>query len=257
VHLEGKTAIVTGAARGIGRACAVRLAARGIGVAVLDRDLDSGAAYEDESPGTTMEEIGAIGFQADLTDEHEAKRAIEEAVAALGRLDFLINVAGGAITPYAQSLPSITPTDHVRTLFDVNFMTMLHCCQAAIPALRVTQGAIVNFSSTAAISVFPDGSNSAYAAVKAALAHFTRHLAAELGPDGIRVNAVAPGIIKTPGTGGDAVDPAVVAHNEARIPMGRLGEPHDIGRVVLFLASGLAGYLTGSQIVADGGVLLA
>jgi len=255
MSLEGKTAIVTGAARGIGRACAVRLAERGVSVAVLDRDLDSGAAYEDEPAGTTMEEIGAIGIQADLTDERAARRAIEKAVGALGRLDFLVNVAGGAITPYAQSLPSITPTDHVRTLFDVNFMTMLHCCQAAIPALRDTQGEIVNFSSTAATSVFPDGSNSAYAAVKAALAHFTRHLAAELGPDGIRVNAVAPGITLTGRLLAESKDTGY-AERAAEVPLRRLGTPDDVAKVVELLVDERSAFVTGRSIPVDGGWVL-
>jgi NAD(P)-dependent dehydrogenase (short-subunit alcohol dehydrogenase family) len=252
---SGKAAIVTGAARGIGRACAVRLTERGAKVAVLDRDLDSGAAYKDEPSGTTVEQTGALGFEADLADEAQAHRAVQDAVAALGRLDFLINVAGGAITPYAQSRPSTTPTDHVRTLFDVNFMTMLHCCQAAIPALRETRGAIVNFSSTAATSVFPDGSNSAYAAVKAALAHFTRHLAAELGPDGIRVNAVAPGITLTGRLLAESKDTGY-AGRAAEVPLRRLGTPDDVAKVVELLVDERSAFVTGRSIPVDGGWVL-
>ena len=119
-------------------------------------------------------------------------------------------------------------------------MSAVHCCQAAIPALRETGGgAIVNFSSTAATSVFPDGSNSAYAAVKAALAHFTRHLAAELGPDGIRANMVAPGITLTGRLLAESKDTGY-ASRAAEVPMRRLGTPDDVAKAVEFLVSDLS-----------------
>ena len=183
--------------------------------------------------------------------------AIAEAIQGLGRLDILVNCAGGAITPYARSTPSKTPTEDVRTLFDVNFMTAFHCCQAAIPALRAAGGgAIVNFSSTAATSVFPDGSNSVYAAMKAAVAHFTRHLAAELGPDGIRANMVAPGITLTGRLLAESSDTGY-SSRAAEVPMRRLGQPDDIAKAVEFLVSDLSAFVTGRCVPVDGGWVLA
>jgi NAD(P)-dependent dehydrogenase (short-subunit alcohol dehydrogenase family) len=259
--LQGRAAVVTGAARGIGRACAVRLAKRGADVAVLDADLRSGERYADEPPGATTEEIEALGrralgIQADLTDEAQAHAAIAEAVAGLGRVDILVNCAGGAITLYSRSTPSRSTTGDVRTLFDVNFMSAFHCCQAAIPALRAAGGgAIVNFSSTAATSVFPDGSNSVYAAMKAAVAHFTRHLAAELGPDGIRANMVAPGITLTGRLLAESSDTGY-SSRAAEVPMRRLGEPDDVAKAVEFLVSDLSAFVTGRCVPVDGGWVL-
>lgn len=259
--LAGKAAVVTGAARGIGRACAVRLAERGAAVAVLDIDLHAGERYADEPPGRTTEEIAslgrrAVGVEGDLTVEAQAHAAIGEAVEALGRLDILVNCAGGAITPYARSTPSRSTAEDVRTLFDVNFMSAFHCCQAAIPALRAAGGgAIVNFSSTAATSVFPDGSNSVYAAMKAAVAHFTRHLAAELGPDGIRANMIAPGITLTGRLLAESSDTGY-SSRAAEVPMRRLAKPDDVAKAVEFLVCDLSAFVTGRCVPVDGGWVL-
>jgi NAD(P)-dependent dehydrogenase (short-subunit alcohol dehydrogenase family) len=259
--LTGKTAVVTGAGRGIGRACAVRLAELGADVAVVDVDLRSGEHYAGELPGLTTEQIEAlgrrtIGVQADLTDEQAAHAAIRSVVDAWGGLDILVNVAGGAITPYARSKPSVTPSSDVRTLLDVNLMSTIYCCQAAIPALRASQaGAIVNTASTAAFTVFPDGSNAAYATAKAAVVHYSRHLAAELGPDGIRVNLVAPGITLTGRVVAESSDTGY-ASRAAEVPMRRLGTPEDCANVVEFLVSDASSFVTGRCIPADGGWIL-
>ena len=259
--LTGKVAAVTGAARGIGRACAVRLARAGADIAIIDIDLESGARYEHEPAGTATEQVEslgrrALGVQADLTDEQQAHAAIAEVVGHFGRLDVLVNAAGGAITPYARSTPTKTPADDVRVLFDVNFMSAFHTCQAAIPALRQSGGgAIVNFTSTAATTVFPDGSNSAYAAVKAALAHWTRHLAAEVGPDAIRVNMVAPGITLTGRLLEESRDTGYDSR-AAEVPMRRLGRPDDVAKAVEFFASDLSAFVTGRSIPVDGGWIL-
>lgn len=259
--LTGRIAVVTGAGRGIGRACAVRLAERGADVVVVDIDLRSGEKYEGEPEGATTEQIEAlgrraIGVEADLTEEAQAHRAVQAAVDEYGRLDILVNVAGGAITPYERSRPSMTPVSDVRTLIDVNIMSAIHCCQAAVPAMREAGGgAIVNFTSTAAFTVFPDGSNAAYAMTKAALQHYSRHLAAELGPDGIRVNMVAPGITLT---GRVVAESSSTGYSSraAEVPMRRLGEPEDCAKVVEFLVSDLAGFVTGRCVPVDGGWVL-
>jgi NAD(P)-dependent dehydrogenase (short-subunit alcohol dehydrogenase family) len=260
--LEGKVAIVTGAGRGIGRACAVRLAYSGADVAVLDVDLRSGARYAGEPDDLTTEEIESLGrrargVQVDLTDERAAHEAIASVVSELGGLDILVNIAGGAITPYARSRPSLTTAADFRTLIDVNMMSAIFCCQAAIPTMRAAGGgAIVNTASTAAFTVFPDGSNSAYAMTKAAIAHWSRHLAAELGPDQIRVNMIAPGITLT---GRVVEESSQTGHADraiAEVPLRRLGQPEDCAKVVEFLVSDASSFVTGRCIPVDGGWVL-
>jgi NAD(P)-dependent dehydrogenase (short-subunit alcohol dehydrogenase family) len=237
------------------------LARAGADIAVLDIDLSSGRQYAGEPDEPIDAELAALGrkthaVRVDLTNESAAHTAIDEAISALNGLDILVNVAGGAITPFARSRPSQTPAEDFRTLIDVNLMSAIHACQASIPALRAAgAGAIVNTVSTAAFSVFPDGSNSAYAMTKAALAHWTRHLAAELGPDQIRVNMFAPGITLT----GRVVEEwSQTGHGErvAEVPMRRLGHVDDCARVVEFLVSDAAGFVTGRCIPVDGGWVL-
>ena len=260
--LEGKVAVVTGAGRGIGRACATRLARAGANIGVLDIDLRSGARYAGEPDDLTTEQIERLGRRAhgvavDLTDEAAAHAAIGSVVAELGGLDILVTVAGGAITPYARSKPSLTTAEDLRTLIDVNLMSTIYCCQAAIPALRQRGGgAIVTTSSTAAFTVFADGSNSGYAMTKAALAHWTRHLAAELGPDQIRVNMVAPGITLT---GRVVEESAQTGHADravAEVPLRRLGRPDDVAEVVEFLVGPGSAFVTGRCLPVDGGWVL-
>ena len=259
--LEGKAAIVTGAGRGIGRSVAVRLAELGADVAVVDIDLESGRHYEGEPDGATTEQIEglgrrALGVQADLGDEEAARGAVESAVEAWGRLDILVNVAGGAVTPFERSKASVTPSEDIRKLIDANITSAIYCCQAAVPALRdAGGGAIVNFTSTSAFSVFHDGSLAVYGMTKAAVAHYSRHLAAELGPEGIRVNMVAPGITLT----GRVVEESSAtgfSSRAAEVPMRRLGTPEDCADVVEFLVTDRAGFVTGRCIPADGGWVL-
>ncbi|MEV4421233.1 SDR family NAD(P)-dependent oxidoreductase [Patulibacter sp. NPDC049589] len=260
-RLEGRRAVVTGAARGIGRACATRLAELGADVAVLDLDLRGGERYEHEPDGLTVDTIEglgrrALGIEVDLADEAAAHAAIGQVVDAWGGVDVLVNVAGGAVTPYERSRPTATPTSDVQRIFALNFLTMVHCCQAAAPSMRASgAGVIVNVSSTAAFTVFPDGSNAAYASVKAAVSHFTRHLAAELGPDGIRVNAFAPGITLT-GRIIEESSSTGYSSREAEVPLRRLGRPEDCADVLEFLVSDLSGFVTGRVVPVDGGWIL-
>lgn len=264
MSLQGKVAVVTGAARGLGRAYALRLAGLGADVAIIDVDLDGAAKFgEPLTAPSVSAEISAlgrksVGIKADLTKRSEATAAIESVLAQFGRIDILVNNAGGAITPPENSKPSVVSDEDIRITFEANLMSTIYCCQAVVPAMkRQHSGAIVNTSSTAGRMVAPGGSLSHYGVSKAAVTHYTRNLAAELGPFGIRANCIAPGVMLTARIKALAKDRGIGNPSEAaRIPLRRLGEPEDCARVVEFLVTDLSRYVTGQCISVCGGAAL-
>jgi NAD(P)-dependent dehydrogenase (short-subunit alcohol dehydrogenase family) len=263
-RLAGKVALVTGAARGLGRAYALRLADLGADVAVVDIDLDAarefGEALKAESVAAEIERIGrrSLGIQADLTRGDDARRAIRETHEAFGRLDILVNNAGGALTPASRSRASESPEEDTRFLLDVNYMSAVYCCQAAAPIMKAQRsGVIVNISSQSAISTYQQGLLAAYSAAKAAVTQYTRYLAAELGPHGIRANCLAPGIMMTSRVAAQAAARGVGTNEEAeRVPLRRLGQVEDCAGVLEFLVTDLSQYVTGQVISVCGGAVL-
>jgi 2-deoxy-D-gluconate 3-dehydrogenase len=252
IDLGGQTAVVTGAGMGLGRGIAEALHAAGASVVVADRD--AAAAGETQALLDRAREGGAHAVVADVTVRADIDAMVAAAVERFGGVDILVNNAG--IYPMVPFLEM--DADLFEQVLRVNLIGGFLATKAVVPRMieQGRGGRIVNISSVDALH--PSGPGLVhYDASKHGVWGMTKALALELAEHGIFVNAVAPGIIRTPGTSGEAVTPEVIAHNEARIPMHRLGEPADIGRVVVFLASGLAGYVTGAQIVADGGVLLA
>jgi 3-oxoacyl-[acyl-carrier protein] reductase len=264
LKLAGKAALVTGAARGLGRAYALRLAALGADVAVADINLDAanefGESLSAESVPAEIERMGrrSLGVQADLTRREDAQRAIRDTYEAFGRLDILVNNAGGALTPAGRSHATESPEEDTRFLMDVNYMSAVHCCQAAAPILKAQRsGVIVNISSQSAISTYQQGLLAAYSAAKAAVTVYTRYLAAELGPFGIRANCLAPGIIMTSRVAAQAAARGVGTNSEAeRVPLRRLGQVEDCAGVLEFLTTDLSQYVTGQVISVCGGVVL-
>lgn len=264
LKLAGKAALVTGAARGLGRAYALRLAALGADVAVADINLDAanefGKSLSAESVPAEIERMGrrSLGVQADLTRREDAQRAIRDTYEAFGRLDILVNNAGGALTPAGRSHATELPEEDTRFLMDVNYMSAVHCCQAAAPILKAQRsGVIVNISSQSAISTYQQGLLAAYSAAKAAVTVYTRYLAAELGPFGIRANCLAPGIIMTSRVAAQAAARGVGTNSEAeRVPLRRLGQVEDCAGVLEFLTTDLSQYVTGQVISVCGGVVL-
>jgi NAD(P)-dependent dehydrogenase (short-subunit alcohol dehydrogenase family) len=264
MSLTGKIAVVTGAARGLGRAYALRLAALGADVAVIDINLAGAADFgEVLSAPTVADEImaigrRAIGVQADLGRRDEATAAIRKVESELGRIDILVNNAGGLIAPIERSAASIGPDDDAKLLFDANYGSMLYCCQAVVPGMRQAGGGvIVNISSQSGVSVYAGGIMAAYGAAKAAVTHYTRYLAAEVGPWGIRANCIAPGIIMTSRVAMQAAQRGVGTNAQAEaIPLRRLGTPEDCAGVLEFLATDLSCYVTGQCICVDGGVVM-
>lgn len=264
MKLEGKAAIVTGAARGLGRAYALRLAQLGADVAVVDINLDAAAEFDEKlgavSVPAEIEALGrrSIGIQADLSSREAVFAMVETVMRSFGRVDILVNNAGGALTPADRSKASETPEEDARFLFDVNFMSTMFCCQAVVPIMKQQQsGVIVNISSQSAISTYPGGMIAAYASAKAAVTQYTRYLATEVGPFGIRANCLSPGVILTSRVAAQAAKRGIGAEKDAaRVPLGRLGQPEDCAGVLEFLTTDLSQYVTGQCISVCGGVVM-
>jgi NAD(P)-dependent dehydrogenase (short-subunit alcohol dehydrogenase family) len=248
LDLSGRVALVTGAGHGFGRAIAARLAAAGARVAVHYRASRDGAL-------AVVAEIRARGGEAravagDLTRDDDAARVFAEALEAFGGLDLLVNNAG--------SYPLAGFLDVTAAQWDdvvgANLKSAMLCTQAAARTMiRGGGGAIVNVSSISAFRPSLDLVH--YSAAKAALEMLTRSSAVELGPRGIRVNAVAPGVVWREGI--EEAWPEGVSAYRAKAPLGRIGQPEDVADACLFLASPAARWITGTTLVVDGGVLAA
>jgi 2-deoxy-D-gluconate 3-dehydrogenase len=257
LDLTEKVAIVTGGGNGIGRGISLRLAEAGATVVVAD--LDANASVE-LSADLTQNGHEAHPFALDVSREHQVAGLFRYASDKLGGVDILVNNAG--IFP-AAPLRELTPALFDRVL-GVNLRGLFLCTKFAADVMieQGRGGRIVNITSIDALHPSMVGL-AHYDASKHGAWGFTKNVALELAPHGITVNAVAPGGIETPGVAamrGDAGDGAMttaLASFEQMIPLGRMGLPDDIGKVVLFLVSGLADYVTGAQIVVDGGRLLA
>ena len=241
--------MVTGAGSGLGAAIAGAAAAEGWTVGVLDRDGDA-AARTASALGTR-----AVALTADTTEEGAVEAALSEFAAATGRPthdgpDALVANAG--IVRFGPLLD--TTVDDWRAVVDVNltgsFVTARAVARRLVAAGR--PGAIVAVTSMNGVAPGPNAG--AYGATKAGIALLTRQMALEWGPHGIRVNAVAPGLIDGGMSAPIYADPEVRRRREARVPLGRLGQPADVAAVVLFLLSDAAAYVTGTEVLVDGGV---
>jgi NAD(P)-dependent dehydrogenase (short-subunit alcohol dehydrogenase family) len=248
IDLSGQVALVTGAARGIGRAVARALGEAGADLALAD--------IEAEALRQTAKELAASGrrvhaIEADVRDAVAVGRMVDGAVAALGRLDVLVNNAGGTFeSPFLQ-----VNERGFRTLLDLNLGSVWFATQAAAAwwIAEGVRGRVINVSSTEGLKACPG--YAAYAAAKAGVLNLTKTLAVELGPYGIRVNAIAPDYTHLEAiTGVEAPDEAAIG---ARIPLGRYGEPADQAGAALFFASELSAWITGQTLVVDGGALVA
>lgn len=240
--LEGRRAIVTGGASGIGAATARRFAAEGARVAVFDID----AAGAD----AVAAEIGGLGFGVNVAKSEAVQTAVAAAAEGLGGLDVLFNNAGvGNLKP----LDAYTDKEWER-LIGVNLTGTFNGLRAALPIMQAGGGgAVVNMASVSGIR--PTRGESPYAAAKAGVIALTQSAALEYGPT-IRVNCVSPGFIHTALTDFAVTTDAYRQPIEAETPLGRVGTGDDVAKVVVFLASDLAGYVSGQNIVVDGGSML-
>jgi NAD(P)-dependent dehydrogenase (short-subunit alcohol dehydrogenase family) len=238
-------ALVTGAARGIGRACAIALAEAGADVALGLRD-----RAEDGDVADIVRTRGrlALPLQMDVTRRDEIARAVAEATARLGRIDILVNNAG--IGP-PNAATDVTEDDFDRTVA-VNLKGTFFVAQEVGRGMIARGfGRIVNLGSQAGAVALP--TESVYCMTKAAIAHLTRCLAVEWAVHGVNVNAVAPTFIRTPGTAKWLENEDFRRDLLARIPLGRVGEPRDVAGAVVFLASPAAAMITGATLLIDGG----
>lgn len=247
--LAGQVALVTGAAKGIGEACALALAEAGADVILGLREKHSGAKLVRK-----IERLGrrALPVQMDVSQLDQIRAAVREGARHFGRIDILVNNAGiGAPNPAEK----VTETDFDDTLA-VNLKgTFFTAQEVGRVMLKQRRGCIINIGSQAGSVALP--TESIYCMTKAGIAHLTKCLALEWAPRGIRVNAVAPTFIATPGTRKWLDDAAFRASVKKRIPLGRIGEPADVAAPVVFLASPAAAMITGATLMIDGGWTLA
>ncbi len=245
-NLTGQVALVTGAARGLGRAISLALAHAGADIALGFREVSSG--------GDLAREIEALGrqplpLQMDVTRLEQIFRAVENTLGRFGRLDILVNNAGGGFNNLAEDVPE---AEFDETLTKNLKGTFFASQAAGRVMIRQKRGCIINMSSQAGFVALP--TESVYCASKAAIAQLTKCLAVEWGKYNIRVNAVAPTFVATPGTEAALSDPAFRADTVERIAaLHRIGEPAEVAGAVVFLASTAASLITGHTLLIDGG----
>ena len=239
-RLQGKRAVVTGAAQGIGRAISAAFVAEGAQVLLVD--IDAGGAAR------TAAELGQQAFTADLSQKSEIERLFAHVTGHWGSLDILVNNAG---VTHAAELDDLTEDDFDR-VFAINLKAALWATQAAARLMR-EGAAVVNLSSVNAVLAIPN--QIPYAISKGAMKQLTNVTALALAPKGIRVNAIGPGSIMTAMLQGIMSDQAAQDRILSRTPLGRWGEPEEVAAIAVFLASSESSYITGQTIYPDGGRL--
>jgi len=245
-RLQNKVSLITGAAQGIGLATARRFAQEGAIVIVCDIKPE---AVEDATRQCQALGAQAEGFVLDVTDRARVDEVVKQVLDRFGRIDVLVNNAG--ITQDAR-LQKMTLEQFDRVI-DVNLRGVFHCSQAVADAM-VRQGSGVILNASSVVGVYGNFGQTNYAASKFGVIGFTKTWSRELGPKGIRVNAVAPGFVATPILG--TIPDKVIAELEHRVPLGRLGQPEEIASVYAFLASDDASYVNGAVLEVSGGLVV-
>lgn len=245
--LTGRVALITGASRGIGRAIGEKFAAQGCAVALAARTADT---VQQAADGINAQGGRAIAFAADVTDEESAERLVAETIAAFGRLDIVVNNAGG--NSFSVPVASMRLSGWSKTMA-LNVDATVRLIQQALPHLAASEhGVIINVGSVAGLRGAPMMSH--YGAAKAAITSLTRSLAVEAAHQGVRVNALVPGWIETDLTSFLRDDQGTESAVLSRVPMGRWGRSEEIAEAALFLASDASSFMTGQELIVDGGL---
>lgn len=263
-RLAGKTALITVAARGLGRAYALHLARLGADIVINDINLSVHEEFEEElTAGSVAEEVEALGgralaIEADVTARRQVGEMFAQVEQVFGGLDILVNNAGGALRGSERSWASSAPEEDFRYIMDINLMGAIFCCQAAAPIMSAQRSdRIVNIASQAGLRASIGGRGAPYSIAKAAIIHYTRVLAAELGCYGVHVNCMAPGwILSSRVIAQGRAEPETQAQLKAQIALGRLGVPEDCAKGLEFLVTDLSDYVTGQCISVCGGSVL-
>ena len=251
--LDGRTAIVTGAGQGIGRGIALEMANAGADVVVAELRLETG-----QETASMVRDLGrkALVVETDVTSEDSVIRLVQSTVAEFGRLDVLVNNVGSLGPDGEKTAPADMSLSFWEMLLKVNLTSQFLCCREFIKHCLSNdrKGSIVNIASLAAL--VPYEASIGYGAAKAGVVSITQTIASEYGPRGIRANCIAPGPVRTPLVearykGRDAVRDA----QNSLSPLGRWGEPDEIGRLAVFLASDASSYVTGQTVTASGGLV--
>ncbi|MFM0616321.1 glucose 1-dehydrogenase [Paraburkholderia nemoris] len=245
--LEGRLALITGAGQGNGRALALGLAQAGAKVVVSDINLK----LTEETAELVREEGGeAWAFELDVTSDEACYTLAARVGQDIGLVDLLVNNAGIIIR---ENSTSPNAAKNWKRVMDVNVQGTFNVTHAWLPAIKATKGVVINVASIAAYA--GQGGSLGYSPSKGAIKMFTQSLAAELAPHGVRVNALAPGVIETPMTAATREDPTRLEAFMSRIPMGRVGQTRDLVGPTIFLASEMSRYVTGVTLPVDGGFL--
>jgi len=242
--LEGKTAVITGAGSGIGQASAVAMAREGASVAILDSNEAAGRQTANEM---TAQKLNAAFFSLNVTNEEQVRAAMAQIINKFGRIDILHNNAGIAIRH------TVAEQDEQgwQTCMDVNLKGVFLCAKHVIPYMLDRGGSIINTASVTGIVGVRN--RAVYSATKGAVVALTRNMALDYARHQIRVNCICPGFVRTPMAKTLLEDPIKENRLVDTHPLGRLGTPEDVANAVLFLASDLASWITGSALVVDGG----
>ena len=242
--LEGRVAIITGGASGIGKACAFAMAQEGAQVVIFDVDAESS---ERTINAIAAEGAGAAFFQVDVSNEGQVREAVSQTIARFGKIDILHNNAGIAVRhPIAEEDERFW-----ENCMNVNLKGVFLCSKQVLPHMTGSGGSIIHTSSVTGITGVRN--RAVYSATKGALVALTRNMALDYAQYGIRVNCVCPGFTRTPLINALLRDPAKEKRLTEMHPLGRLGEPEDTANAVVFLASGLSSWITGQALVVDGG----